>query len=163
MEVPPSHITEHIIVRKTNPHADFPAKENVNDVEWNITLVSRTDNRAEDETGEINYFNTGLHIKPPKGYFLELIASKALYRTGYMLTGPVIIEPDNKGELIVPLYKFRDSEDIELPFVAVSLLTRPAIYAHVSHTAVQATHQQNKSYSDSKPIAYKSSTRSHMF
>ncbi len=132
-EVPPTHIEDKILVQKVHPQAEFPTKERPCHVGWEVTLISRTENRAEDETGEINDFGTGIHVTPPEGYFLEMIASRSLHRHGYMLPGPVIIEPGARGELMVPLFKFRESDDISLPFGAVRLLTRPTVYAHISN------------------------------
>lgn len=152
MDTSPAHMEGKIIVQKLRPQSEFPTKENSSDVGWNVTLVSRTENRAEDETGEINDFNTGIRVSPPEGYFLEAIAVKSLHRTGYMLTGPVIIESGSKGELIIPLYKFRETDDIELPFVAVRLLTRHAIYAHISHSTSDPTsYTLDRSYNSSGP------------
>ena len=152
-EVPPAHIKDNILVQKTHPQAEFPTKERSCHVGWEVTLISRTENRAEDETNEINDFGTGIHISPPKGYFLELVACRSLHRHGYMLPGPLIIEPGNRGELIVPLFKFRETDDLSLPFGAVRLLTRPAIYSHISHSKVQRVqnYPMDSSYTSSGP------------
>ncbi len=125
-----------ILVHKTHAKAEYPHKTRASDIGWDITLIGRVDNRAEDDISEVNMFNTGLQIAPPDGYYLEMVARSSLHKNGYTLvTGTSIIDPEYRGELIVPLFKFKDVDDLELPFTAVQLILRKAIYAHVSHSA----------------------------
>jgi len=130
---PANNIPLKIAMHKLHPQAEIPIKENLNDIGWDISLVNRTENRPEDTLNEINDFGTGLSFSPPDGYHLEIIATNSLHRHGYMLCGPIIIDNTTRGELIVPLYKFRDIDDIELPFRAVRIIVRPTVYIHVSH------------------------------
>ena len=126
------YVTEKIHVQKLHPGAEFPYRENPTDVGYDMTLVARTDNRAEDDTGDVNNFNTGIALTPPDGYYLEMVAMPALHKHGYMLaTGTHIINPGFVGEIIVPLYKYKEAEDLELPFRAVQLVVKPALYAHL--------------------------------
>ena len=83
--------------------------------------------RVEDETGHVNMFKTGLQLEPPQGFYFEMMARSSLHKAGYMLaTGTSIIDPGYRGELLVPLYKFRDGDDIELPMRAVQLVVKKA-------------------------------------
>ncbi len=122
-----------INVYKTHPSAEFPFKENPSNIGYDVTLISRTENRAEDDTGDVNNFHTGIAVSPPIGHYIEVIVKPSLYKHGYTLaTGVLVIDPDDKGELIIPLHKFKEAEDLELPFRAVQLIVRPAVYAHIS-------------------------------
>ncbi|MDB4769350.1 hypothetical protein OAG24_00145 [bacterium] len=126
---------KYIQAHKISGDAVIPRKAegHENDVGFDITLIGRTENRAEDELGKVNKFHTGLELKPPKGFYLELIAKSSLHDQGYMLaTGTTIIEPSNTGEIIVPLYKYSDESDLDLPFDAVQLILRQHIEAHVA-------------------------------
>lgn len=128
------HIDEKIGVKKILPNAEFPQKERTQQVGYDITLVSRTENRAEDDIGEVNSFATGIILSPPEGYYLEIIAKNTLHKHGYSLANGVeIVSPGNKSELIIPLFKFKDTEDINLPFQAVQMILKPAVYAHLSN------------------------------
>ena len=48
-------------VRKVNPTAERPLHTQ-DRVGWEITLITRTNNRVEDEANEIHEFDTGLNI-----------------------------------------------------------------------------------------------------
>lgn len=127
-----TYIDGKIQVQKLHPKAEFPYKEHSTDTCFDITLVARSENRAEDDTSEVNNFSTGIALSPPQGYYLEMIAGSSLHKHGYMLaTGTSIIDPGYTGELIVPLYKYKEAEDLELPFRAVQLILRPVVHAHL--------------------------------
>jgi len=114
----------YIKVVQLHPQAEIPTKE-ADDVGWTVTLVGRTDNRAEDDFGEMNGFSTGLQLCPPKGYYLEVVALPSFYKHGYNLaSGTLIIGPDNRDELIIPFMKFRECNDLELPIEAVQVIVK---------------------------------------
>lgn len=149
-------------VQKVQPQAEHPYKEHDQDVGYNVTLIGRKENRAEDSTDEVNEFNTGLILAPTEGYYLEMYAHKDLHKHGYnLITGVSIIDPTFRGELIVPLYKFSDVPDIELPFNAVQLIVRRQVptRAHTSTTLVETSqpatnHMASALYGESsKPMA----------
>ena len=118
---------------KIHPNAEIPFKENETDAGWDITVVSRCDSRAEDVHQDVNTFSTGMVIRPPPHYHFEVFPHPALYKAGYMLAGsPLIINPEDDEELILPLYKYRESEDLELPFRAAILVLRLTEYAVVA-------------------------------
>lgn len=130
------YIEDKIQVQKLHPKAEFPYKENTSDAGYDVTLVNRCENRAEDDTGEVNNFGTGIALSPPSGYYFEMVARSSLHKSGYMLaTGTSIIDPGYTGELIVPLYKYKEAGDLELPFRAVQLILRPIVYAHLQSVA----------------------------
>ena len=115
----------YVKVRKLLPNAQDLEKAAPNELEWSLTLVKRTDNRTEDNAFEANEFQTGLEIYPPNGTVLLVLPDKHLYRQGYSLLGPMYIKPSDRGEVIVPLLKFRESEDLELPFTALRVIAMP--------------------------------------
>jgi dUTP pyrophosphatase len=126
-------VVHPIRVIKINPSAEMPFKDHPDDVGFDLTLISRTEGRVEDEIGAVGMFNTGLQIAPPPGYHLEIVARSSLHKSGYELaTGTSIIDPSYRGEIYVPLKKFKEGEDLELPARAVQLILRETNYAHVS-------------------------------
>nr|QBK86603.1 MAG: trimeric dUTP diphosphatase [Marseillevirus LCMAC102] len=164
-----------INVYKTHPSAEFPFKENPSNIGYGVTLISRTENRAEDDTSDVNNFHTGIAISPPIDYYIEVIAKPSLHKHGYILAnGVLVIEPDDKGELIIPLYKFKEAEDLELPFCGVQLMVRPAVHAHISSvtsptqseernmTSFQPERHAPDQYPQNAP-QYKSAKQNHMF
>ena len=115
-----------------HPQAEVPTKDE-GDVGWVITLVGRTENRAEDDFGEMNGFCTGLQLCPPDGHYLEVIALPALYKHGYnFASGTIIIGPNNKDELVIPLMKFREANDLELPIQAVQVIVKASVPAFMT-------------------------------
>lgn len=133
-----------VYVKKINPNAELPYKDE-GEVAWNIDLIGRTDNRIDDVSHDINEFNTGLVITPPSGFYVEVVADKNLYSSGYTLPYNLIINPNNTEELIVPLYKFRDTSELDFPFQGVKFVLREFIDAYVTN-APQQTQQQPMQY-----------------
>lgn len=132
---PIEYINGKVSVKLLLPEASFPSKEEGKggDVGYGVSLVQRSENRSEDTTHEVNNFRTGITLSPPRGYYIEMIATSSLHKHGYFLaTGTSIINPGNTGELIVPLYKFKEVSDIELPFRAVQIIVKPAVYSYIS-------------------------------
>jgi len=125
-----------------HPQAEIPVRDN-DDAGWTVTLVGRTDNRAEDDFGEMNGFSTGLQFSPPAGYYLEVVSLPDLYKHGYNLaSGSIIISPNNKEELIIPLMKFRETNDLELPIQAVQVIVKKYVPVFMCKSkAVQQEHQ----------------------
>lgn len=116
-------------VVKLHPDAEEPFKENPRDVAWELTIIGREENRVEDVFTDVNVFTTGVQVTPPKNYHLEIVEHPQLYKAGYALAGgPRIINPSDTSEILVPLYKFKEVEDLELPFRAALLVLRQTEY-----------------------------------
>jgi hypothetical protein len=133
VDLPIKHIDDKVLVRKLGPGAEWPYKETDSDVTLDVTLIGRTDNRAEDDTHDVNTFSTGLVISPPKGFHVQIVPHPSLHKHGYFLAqNPIVIHPENSSELIVPLFKFKEAEDLQLPFRAVQMITYETVYALVA-------------------------------
>ncbi len=138
---------------KLKPNAENPFKDTYKNVGFQVTIVERCDNRTEDVNGDVNTFSTGLIIMPPQHYHVEVIENPNLYKTGYMLMGaPRIIEPNNHEELIIPLYKFKEAEDIELPFSAVVLVLRQTEYCPMNNIVNRDAERQETQYNPSRSM-----------
>lgn len=110
----------------------MPKKAHESDAGWDISLVSRPDNRTEDRIHEVNMFGTGLRVQCPPGYHLKLYARSSLHQEGFQLVhGVGIIDTDYRGEIMVPLYKFSDkeTEEMPLPYPGVQLVPEKNIPA----------------------------------
>lgn len=113
---------------KSLPDAEYPFSERNTDPTLNLTLVRRCDNRTEDLASEINTFNLGLIVKPPLGFHGEIISHPQLLKAGYMVVGPVVVNPLNEEDMEIPLLKFKDGPDLELPFAGAQLIVRQTQY-----------------------------------
>jgi len=124
-------VVKPITVTKYHPDAeDIGSKENFDDPYWELPVVTRVDNRVDDVLGDVNEFGTGLALKAPKHYHLEIIEHPQLHKSGYSLVGgPRIITPAAAGdEIIIPLMKFREGDDIELPCRVAIVVMRETQY-----------------------------------
>lgn len=118
-----------IRVKKMVPSAEIPSKEDSCNVGYDLTLVARSDNRAEDDVGSVNLFETGLRFAPPPGYYLEVVAKDNLVSNGYILSNGVqILDPEDRSDLVVSLYKFREGDDLSLPCSCLRLVLCKAEY-----------------------------------
>ncbi len=98
---------------------------------FQITVIKRTDNRVEDVTGDTNDFDTGLQLKLNPGTYVELVPNNNLHRSGYTMFGPIVLDSTTIGSIVIPLYKFREGDDIEVPVVvarAFLKVERPDIW-----------------------------------
>lgn len=116
-------------VTKLHPNAEIPFKEHQFDATWELTVIGRDENRVEDVFQDVNVFTTGISLKCPKGYHFEIIEHPQLYKAGYsMVGGPRIINPEDESEIKLPLMKFKETDDIELPFRAAVIILRQTEY-----------------------------------
>lgn len=148
-----------IEVVKLHPEAEQPNKESPKDVGWILTVVGRDNNRIEDVQGDANLFTTGLQLKAPAHYHLEILEHPSLYKAGYSLAGsPRVIDPDNDEEVLLPLIKFKECDDLQLPFPAAIAVLRVTEYATVS--AVQSRRSaQTADYEDMMKTALEMAAR----
>lgn len=121
----------------TNPHAHPPEKQDNAHVGHDITLISRTENRVDDINGHINSFNTGIELKPPQGYHFEIYPKRSLYKSGYSMPCPQIVEPTDKGPLIVDLMKFTEQDQLDLPVACVVAVLRETQYCLMTTQTVK--------------------------
>lgn len=136
---------------KLKPTAEEPFKENIKDVGHQITVVERTDNRSEDVYGDVNLFSTGLSFKAPKHYHIEILEHPDLHKTGYTLIGgPRILNPGDDQEVVLPLYKYKEVEDLELPFRAALIVLRQTEYSTIASESY--TREEEKFYEERKPM-----------
>lgn len=121
-----------ILTNLVHAHSQLPEKKYEDDIGFDVTLVERLDGKTEDLVGEVTLFSAGLQIKPPEGYYIELVPRSSLYKEGYMLVNSVgIIDPSYRGEVIAALYKFREGDDLKLPCKCMQFILRKAEYAYI--------------------------------
>jgi hypothetical protein len=127
-----------VTIKKLQPSSEYPYVDVDGAVPYNVILIARTDSRSEDNHMEVNNFHTGLVVTSlPDDAYLELIPHPTLYKSGYMLPGPIVIDNSTKSEIIVPLYKYKDVECLELPFPAVQILVKPRVPVFISAEEVK--------------------------
>lgn len=101
-------------VKKILPDAVVPSKAHPLDSGYDVTIVHVV--KQEFGPGVVLY-GTGLVVRPPDGYYIDLVARSSLCKMGYMIANCVgIIDAQYRGELCVPLAKIReDAAPLQLP------------------------------------------------
>ena len=76
-----------------------PKKGHVSDAGYDLELVS-----LEKRDGQFYVYNTGVAItKMPRGWSLDLVARSSLYKSGFVMNGIGIIDPDS-AEISEPFF-----------------------------------------------------------
>lgn len=106
----------------TNPEATIPKKAGKDEVGYDITALS-CDKIMNNKT---YMYDTGLQVKPPAGYYLEIVPRSSIVKTGYILSNSVgIIDPTYRGNLKIVLTKVDDSvPNLRLPFTKCQLILK---------------------------------------
>jgi len=138
------YIAEPILVQKIEPQSEIPSQDSPVEITRTVVLTRRTDGRIEDVTGDVNSFGTGLKVKAPPGYHIEFIASPTLYKHGYMMVHRHILSPNDREEVIIHLYKFKEGDDIELPFAAVQMICYQTGYARIKQASSPEEEKYNQ-------------------
>lgn len=112
----PATLPVTINVTKLSQIAVFPAKRHPDNPYYGLSIVQREDERPEDTAYRTENFMTNLAFDVPEGHYLEITANKNLHIQGYLLAqGSIIVGPSDNTELIIPLYKYAELPDLDLP------------------------------------------------
>lgn len=137
-------LRNQVDILKITANAEFPVKTGASNV-YDVSVVSRTENRGEDASLDFNNFHTGLQFKIPQGYYIELSAHPALYKFGYSFQGPFILDQNSSAELIITLFKFKEGDDIELPINVARMVAKSysdVIFCAVHKKKTQVTDEE---------------------
>jgi len=157
---------EGMRVKKIHPTAEELTKTNPEDFFYEVTVVGRDENRVEDVQNDVNVFTTGLVIEAPRNSHIEVLEHPQLYKAGYSLQGGVrLYNQATDGELLIPLFKFRDAEDLELPFRAALIVVRQTENTYTTYpgTERESLNDEENTQSHKKTSTKKKSGKSHMF
>lgn len=146
-----------IVVKKIQPTSEYPYLDKPGSCCYNVTLIARTESRSEDNHMEVNNFHTGIAIVslPPNTY-LEFSPHPSLYKNGYTLFGPMVVDNSYKGEIIVPLYKFRDIECLDLPFPAVQFVVKSTVNVFIAADEIKKQSDEYSSYGSGGNVIFQS-------
>lgn len=89
--------------KKIDSDAIIPHKATPDSIGLDLCTTGKHffDNNPDNNTV---YWNTGLSVEPPNGYYFQIHARSSLHKKGWMLANSVgIIDPDYRGELIIAL------------------------------------------------------------
>jgi dUTPase len=106
---------------KNDPEAIPPYKARASDSGYDLTLI-----KLIKKVNNIEFYDTGISIEPPKNMYFDLVGRSSISKTGYMLANNIgIIDQSYRGNIIVPLIKI-DSQfpNLELPVRLVQIIPR---------------------------------------
>jgi dUTP pyrophosphatase len=115
---------DKIFYSKLNKDALPLLKHNASDSGYDIAIINKFK-----EIGDVTLYGTGLNVRPPFGYYFDLIPRSSIIKSGYALANSIgVIDRAYIGEILVPLRKTNpNAKDLELPIRLVQLVLRPII------------------------------------
>jgi deoxyuridine 5'-triphosphate nucleotidohydrolase len=116
---------------KTLSNAYIPTKAHVSDSGYDLQLVEYVKT-----VNGVDFFDTGISIQPPMGFYFELVARSSLTKTGYVLANSIgIIDASYTGSIKVALMKVcKEAPNIQLPARLVQLIPRRFIHLQMEET-----------------------------
>ena len=109
-------------VRRVRPDAVMPSQMNDDDVGYDVTVVAL----AKTFESGVQLYDTGLQLRPPPGYYVEVVPRSSISKTHYALANSVgIIDPGYRGNVMIALRKTNvHAPDLRLPCVIAQLILR---------------------------------------
>ena len=106
---------------KLDENAVAPFKERASDSGYDLTLL-----KSIKRNGSVEFFDTGIAIEPPFGYYFDLVGRSSISKSGYILANNMgVIDRSYRGSIIVPLIKIDSTKpDITLPCRLVQIIPR---------------------------------------
>ena len=110
--------------RRINDLVEPPTKNKFSDAGYDLSIIFLLR-----EIDGVHYFDTGISVEPPNGYYFELVGRSSIAKTGWMLANNIgIIDASYRGTIIVPLIKVNpEANELELPKKLVQLIPRQLI------------------------------------
>ena len=118
----------NFIVWKTDPAATEPSKTRFSDVGFDLTIIKKIK-----EEGNCVFFDTGVKVQVPIGFYVQIVPRSSLSKTGWMLANSVgIIDNGYTGNIIVALTKVDpNAADLELPFRGVQMILQKQFFSYM--------------------------------
>lgn len=113
---------------KSRKDAVPPQKARASDSGYDLVLLERVK-----EFGGIELFDTGIKVRPPFGYYFDLIPRGSIIKSGYMLANSVgVIDQAYTGSILVPLIRLAEGGGmpgpLKLPNRLVQIVPRKIVH-----------------------------------
>ena len=111
--------------RLMEPGAVAPFKTRVSDSGFDLTLI-----RKVKRHGACTLYGTGLQVRPPPGWYFDVVPRSSIIKTGYITANSVgVIDRSYRGEIMVPLIKVDPAApDLKLPARVAQMIPRPIVH-----------------------------------
>ncbi len=81
------------------PDMPKPVKAHSSDSGLDLTLM-----RVIEKRDNVFFFDTGISVEPPSGYYTELLPRSSIYKTDFIMTNGIgIIDTGYRGHLMMPM------------------------------------------------------------
>ena len=119
--------------KRVLPDAVAPSKTRLSDTGYDLTLIKHLKTK-----GNVLYYDTGIQVVPPLGYYFELVGRSSISKSGWMLANNIgIIDCSYTGTIIVALTRVNPSSpNIVLPCRLVQLIPRQLHLLETEEVAV---------------------------
>jgi len=134
--------------KKLDDTALVPTRAHPTDTGYDISIIGVRKNLSD----RTKLYGTGLVVKPPDGYYIEIVARSSLSKSGYMISNSIgIIDEGYRGELMVALTKVDDAfPDLKLPFRCAQIkLVKLNLYDLKETIDIDKTQRGNKGFGSS--------------
>jgi dUTP pyrophosphatase len=113
-----------IDVLRKDSDAVIPTKAHEDDIGFDLTVI-KLDTRISDR---IEMYDTGLVVKPPPGFYLEIVPRSSFGKSGYIVANSIgIVDPSYRGTLKLLVIRSDDSvQPFTLPYKGFQLILRKA-------------------------------------
>lgn len=107
------------------PGAVPPKKHRTSDSGYDLTLI-----KLEKIVGNVNFYNTGIRLEPPPGFYFDVVPRSSISKSGYMIANSVgVIDSSYTGDVLIALIKTDpNAKDLELPSRLVQIIPRPILH-----------------------------------
>ena len=109
---------------RINDLVEPPTKNKFSDSGYDLSIIFKLR-----EIDDVHYFDTGITVEPPNGFYFELVGRSSIAKTGWMLANNIgIIDASYRGTIIVPLIKVNpEANELQLPKKLVQIIPRQLI------------------------------------
>ena len=110
-------------IQKMVPEAVTPSRAHPLDSGFDITVIRVVNPNFGPG---VVLFGTGLIVRPPDGYYVDMVARSSTCKQGWGVANAVgIIDAQYRGELCVPMFKLSpDAKELELPARVAQIIIR---------------------------------------
>lgn len=95
-------------IKANYPNMTLPKKAHFTDSGLDLTLIDVIEKREN-----VFFFDTGISIEPPEGYYTELLPRSSIYKHDFIMTNSVgIIDTGYRGILYMPMRYVGDGDGL---------------------------------------------------
>ena len=107
-------------------NAVLPTKAHPEDTGYDLTIISIVkDMSIKNSTDVIYMFDTGVSVKPPSGYYIDVVPRSSFSKTGYHFLNSVgIIDATYRGTIRIVIKGDQSLKDINLPYTGFQMIVR---------------------------------------